>query len=154
MDIKAKWPTIYGCEYYDTKATSVVSGKVLFIGKSDRYYIVTIQCNSSECVRYGHLLSVDVKVNDEVKEGTLIGQTDKFVLFEYCTVAKGKSKFPVRIYTKTYYKQDPMPLLNKKYEVITTPDLTFVNKPGSLIKLTSEQQIEFGNNKGDDIIEF
>ena len=154
MDIKAKWPTISGCEYYDTKATCIVSGKVLFIGKSDIYYIVTIQSNSSECVRYGHLRSVNVKVNDIVTEGSLIGQTDKFVLFEYCTVAKGTSKFPVRIYTKTYYKQDPMPLLDKKYEVITTPDLTFVNKPGSLIKLTSEQQIEFGNNKGDDIIEF
>jgi hypothetical protein len=47
-----------------------------------------------------------------------------------------------------------MPLLDKKYEVITTPDLTFVNKAGALMKLTPEQQIEFGNNKGDNIIEF
>lgn len=154
MKIKSKWPSIPGCEYYDDKATSIVSGKVLFIGKTDRYYIVTIQCNSSECVRYGHLLSVDVKLNDEVTEGKVIGQADKFVLFEYCTVAKGDSKFPVRIYSKTYFKQNPMNLLDSKYEVITTPNLDFVSKSGKVIKLSTAQQLEFGDNKGDDTVEF
>ena len=154
MKIKSKWPTISGCEYYDTQAKSIAAGKVLYIGKSDRYYVVNIQCNSSECIRYGHLLSINVKANDDVKEGQLIGQADKFVLFEYCTVAKGSSKYPVRIYTKTYFKQNPMKILESKYDIITSLGVDVVKTTGNLIKLTKEQQLEFGNNKGDNIIEF
>lgn len=154
MDIKAKWPKITGCEYYDTEAKSIVSGKVLFIGRSDKYYVVNIQCNSSECVRYGHLLNTNVKLNDMVKEGTVIGKADKYVLFEYCTVAKGDSKWPVRLYNKTYFKQNPMNLLESKYEVITNLGVDVVKGGGTLIKLSPEQQIEFGNNKGDNTVEF
>ncbi len=154
MNVKSKWPKISGCEYYSNEARCVAEGKVLFIGKIDRYYVVNIQCNASECIRYGHLTSINVKLNDIVKPGTLIGQADKFVLFEYCTVAKGDSKYPVRIYTKTYYKQNPMKILESKYEIVTSLGVNVVKSLGNTIKLNEAQKLEFGNNKGDDIIEF
>ena len=153
MDVKRTWPEIPGIEYVATSVKSVCEGTVIYVGASDGRYVVNVQSNSNECIRYCRLKSVNVKINDKVGLDTVIGQADKFVRLEYCTTFV-KSNYVVRIYNRTYYKQDPRPLLEGQYEVIPYHSKNIRSDPASDIKLTQLQIAEFGNSRGDNIVEF
>lgn len=89
------------------------SGVVTHIGKDeDNYYTVTVQYSSNVSLRYGHMLNVYVKSGEILFVGSYIGISYKYVHFEYVTISKGNSQWPVRIGSITYYKQNPEPLIS------------------------------------------
>lgn len=91
---------------------SYASGTVLTASKEDLlHYCVTVQYDVFNILRYNNLKSVNVGAGDVVQNGSLIGSADKFLRFEYATKEQGSSKWPVRVGTQTYWKQDPERLI-------------------------------------------
>ena len=153
MNIRRTWPEIPGCEFDATSVKSISQGTVIYIGASDGRYVVNVQSNANECIRYCHLKSVSVKLNDLVSTDTTIGQADKYVRVEYCTTFT-KNKYVVRVYDQTYYKQDPSAILSGSYDIISYQSKQVKSDVSDTIKLTSLQLAEFGNSRGDNIVEF
>jgi len=84
------------------------SGVVLQVGKSKTgKYAVTIQYDVSTSLRYMNLTSVNMSEGDIVKLGDIVGRCREFVHFEYISINKENSIWPVHIGTMTYYKHDP-----------------------------------------------
>ena len=91
---------------------SYASGTVLTASKEDLlHYCVTVQYDVFNILRYCNLKTLNVGAGDTVQNGSLIGSADKFLRFEYATKEQGSSKWPVRIGTQTYWKQDPERLI-------------------------------------------
>lgn len=112
-NILHEW-SVYGNPIYtgvDITADSVYSyssGIVLAIGKdSTNTYCITVQYDVFNVFRYGHLKSVSIGAGAVIQEGTLLGKADRFVRFEYATKEQNSSKWPVRVGTETYWKQNP-----------------------------------------------
>lgn len=91
---------------------SYASGTVLTVSKEDLlHYCVTIQYDVFNILRYNNLKTVAVGAGETVQNGSLIGTADRFLRFEYATKEQGSSKWPVRVGTQTYWKQDPERLI-------------------------------------------
>lgn len=91
---------------------SYASGTVLTASKEDLlHYCVTVQYDVFNILRYCNLKTLNVGAGDTVQNGSLIGSADKFLRFEYATKEQGSSKWPVRVGTQTYWKQDPERLI-------------------------------------------
>ena len=91
---------------------SYASGTVIAVSKEDLlHYCVTVQYDVFNILRYNNLRSVNVGAGETVENGNLIGKADKFLRFEYATKEQGSSKWPVRVGTQTYWKQDPERLI-------------------------------------------
>lgn len=154
LNLKAIWPESSGCEYYIKEVKAFTGGKITFIGTDNGVSVVTVQCNSNECLRYSNLKEISVQVNQTVKEDDLIGSVYSFAKLEYCTAWKQNSTRVIRVYNKTYYLQDPMPFIRGEYKILVHQDVKVVAGPSSLVKLTPAQIAEFGNSRGDNIVEF
>ena len=152
-DVRRTWPEIPGYEYFTSEVKCLASGKVIFIGSADGGYVVNVQSNADECIRYCHLKTCTVSTNDNVEIGQEIGRADRYARIEYCTV-RDPNVNVVRIYNKTYYKQDPTPIITDNYEIITSVPIDFASNVAQTIKLTPAQLAEFGNSRGDNIVEF
>ena len=96
---------------------SYASGVVISIGRSEDIYAVTVQYDSRISLRYLHLKSVCVYIGDILYPNMKIGTADQYVHFEYVSVSKDNSIWPVRIGTMTYYKQDPELVLNGSVKI-------------------------------------
>ena len=153
MKIRREWPEIPGVEYYTDDVKAAADGTVLYIGKQNGLYVVTVQCNANECLRYCNLKTCDVDLNDSITEGSVIGIANKYVCIEYCTTGN-KNRYVVRIYNKTYFKQNPMDILEGKYDVLPYKPRNIISGTKKYIQLTPSQQSEFGNSRGDNIVEF
>lgn len=119
-DVLHSWTPV-GSHIYtgtDIKAEQVfsyASGTVVAVGKEDLlHYCVTVQYDVFNILRYNHLKTVAVGAGDTIQNSALIGTADKFLRFEYATKQQGSSKWPVRVGTQTYWKQDPALLSNIK----------------------------------------
>ena len=105
------FPYVTGLEVKAHEVYSVCPGKVISVGYTvDSLYSVTVLVNRKQAVRYTNLLITNVEIGDEIKFRTRVGVADKFVRFEYCT-STHVSKWPVRIKSLTFYKNDPVGLL-------------------------------------------
>ena len=153
LRLKAIWPECTGCQYYTKEVISFNKGKVIYIGSSSGVYVVVVQCNSNECLRYLNLETVAVKLNDHVDGSTLIGTVHSFAELQYCATWKNDSTSVIRVYSKTYYLQDPMPFVRGVYEIQCYTDPTIVTEVGKVIKLSSAQKAEFGNSRGDRVVD-
>lgn len=99
---------------------SICSGVVVDIGLTDdTLYTVTVQYDQNRSVRYGNIQDVYVNLGNTIRIGDIVGMANKYVIFEYITISEDGSMWPVRIYTETYYKQDPTPLATGE---VTLPD--------------------------------
>lgn len=149
--IKSKWslsqPYVSGYDIYCTDVYNVAYGKVVFVGHTqDNGYNVTVKCSNNEVVRYSHLDSVDVIPTQELKNDK-IGTANKYVHFEYATSWRGNSVFPIRVGELRYYKQDPSDLLNGKYAITPTVELTQQEGPPiSTVTYSEDQKSEFEGN--------
>ena len=144
-------PYVIEIDVYCESVYSITYGKIVYIGKFNNRYVVNVQCNRNEIIRYGNLKRVNVEVTQTVSIGQLIGIPDKFVQFEYCTLWKGNSVNPVRVNTNRYYKQDPTDILNGSYTVPNEPAVEFkASRAAARVSAYSkDQESEFGNNRGD-----
>lgn len=117
--------------------------------------IVVIQYNESTCIRYANLSSVEVKINQSVVEGELIGRCTKYVHVELLSTTIDQNlldqiiyKLPVRVKSKTYFRIAPTDLVMGKMEFPLSgiTQMTFINPTTPLPKLENISN-EFGDNR-------
>lgn len=126
---------------------NVAHGQIVYIGAQNSRAFVNIKCNPSEVLRYGNLKELNCQNNYYADIGAQLGVADGYVIFEYCTLWKGQSNFPVRINNWTYYKQDPTDILEGRYTVRRdgAQEVGFVNNRDR-IRFTEDQKKLFGEN--------
>lgn len=126
---------------------NVAHGQIVFIGTQDGRAFVNVKCNPSEVLRYGNLKELTCEKSYFANIGAQLGVADDYVIFEYCTLWKGQSNFPVRINNWTYYKQDPTDILEGRYTVRRdgAQEVGFVNNRDR-IRFTEDQKKLFGEN--------
>lgn len=104
-----------GIDIEGSQCFSLFSGTILDIGQdSAGCYIVSVRFNDNKLVRYGHLISVTANTGDYISQGSCIGSaSNNYIHIEYCTQSnEAPLAYPVYIYSSTYYKQDPEPILS------------------------------------------
>lgn len=130
-----------GIDIYADNVYSFASGVVISVGKTDKFYAVTVQYDSNIALRYLHLKTVSVRAGQAVQAGFNIGTADKYVHFEYVTKIKDSSMWSVRIGTETYYKQNPDGMV-KQASMGNETDYSNINP-------SKEMLDEFSNGKGE-----
>lgn len=93
------------------------AGTVEFIGMKDGLWAITMYLNTAEIIRYGNLKEAYRNKGDALLPGELIGVASnlKGLTIEYCSIWRGNSKYPIRIGNRTFYKQNPIDILNGVY---------------------------------------
>lgn len=133
-----------------SKIYSLFRGTVNFIGSYEFTGTLNIAVSSHEIIRYLNLTNMQVWENMSISKGTYLGDVrEKFYLqFEYCTQWKGDSKYPIRVDDRTYFKQNPIDILDGLYEPVDESNvLDGINRPNDTVDFTSEQGAEWGVNK-------
>ena len=127
---------------------NVAHGQIVFIGEANGRAVVTVKCNPSEILRYGNLKEINCAINYFADKGAQIGIADEYVEFEYCTLWKGQSNYPVRVGSTTYYKQDPTEILEGLYVVRRDGAQIqgYVRNRHRITEFTDEQKKKFGEN--------
>lgn len=141
---------IAGSEIY-----SMCDGVVVQVGTgSDNKYAVTVQYDVHRCVRYLNLLTASVVPGQLIKLGDSIGKADKFVHFEYIiTASLTNPVFPVRIGTVTYYKYNPIELVQGTTQLPSTnlSNITIITDDDfASIVFTDSESEEFIGNRGEE----
>ena len=92
-NIIRKWPDCTGVDITTNKVYNICKGVVVFVGMSvENKFVVNVQIDSTQMVRYCNLKSENVKPNQPVDSNALIGEADKFVRIEYCSSVKPSTK--------------------------------------------------------------
>lgn len=127
---------------------NIAYGQIVYIGVTNGRAVVNVKCNPSEVVRYGNLKELNCDRNYYADIGAQIGQADDYVEFEYCTLWRGNSNYPVRINNTTYYKQDPTDILEGRYTLRRDGEQIkgYVLKRDRLTSFTESQEKVFGQN--------
>ena len=136
---------------------SVSDGKVIFQGKFENNTIsVAVQINNSQVLIYGNLIDTELRPGMSVSTYDLIGHTADYVKFEYCTSAQSNSKWPFRPNENTYFKQDPMQVLEGRVILTNYKSKTYEYATEYVDEIpTEDEQIkEFSNCRGVIINEF
>lgn len=88
---------------------------VTYVGyNTDEKHVVCVQYNSIISFRYCNLSEVLVEEGDLIEQGSPVGKYDKFIHFE-CLNKVDKSEWPVRIWGRQYYKQDPLSFIDGSF---------------------------------------
>lgn len=106
IDIKGKFIYSYG------------SGVVKILNKNENnMYTVVIKHDNTNIFAYSHLSDVVLSIDEGIEDGTLIGMCDEFVHFEH-SYAKGQdNRWPVRVDSTTYFKQNPSLVLDGQFKL-------------------------------------
>ena len=117
--------------------------------------IIVIQYNADTCIRFTNLSSVEVKINQSVTEGELIGHCTKYVHVELLSTTIDQSsldqimlKLPVRVKSKTYFRISPLDLVlgKMKFPLSGITQMTFITPETHLPTLTTISN-EFEDNR-------
>jgi len=150
--IETTEPCVIGYRVECDSVFSISHGRIAYVGHgTDGYVQVCVWVNHNELIRYGHLHNVQFDANQDIVPGIKLGDAQKYVVVEYCTSWKGDSKFPVRCYNHTYYKQDPIDILEGRYMPQSTMTMVTSIPKGKVIAdyTTDDQRNEFeADNRG------
>ena len=89
-------------------------GMVVYKGTDDFGKVVIIQTGTNFCVSYSHLSNILVELGSVLDSVYTVGQCDTYLHLELLT--KVESKWPIRIGSEVWYKDDPYKLLNGAME--------------------------------------
>ena len=134
-------------------AYSVCNGRVVYVGESDdgRFGVI-VQYSGDVFFQYKNITDTLLTAGDDIVKGSLIGGCDKYVHFEYIT--SGENEWPVRVVDRTYYKHDPMPLIEdgfSEFNEIPSVFLYSSEYDENVETCFPESAAEMlSNNKGDD----
>lgn len=103
-----------GLDLSGTIAYTIYPGMVVYIGEGDYGKTVIVQTGDAFCVSFGHLSSVLVSQNSVLGTIYSVGTCDKYLHLELLT--RNESKWPVRVGSETWYKDDPYKLLDGAME--------------------------------------
>lgn len=85
---------------------SLCRGVVVFIGNQP-YNSVVVQYDTSTCLVYGNLATINVALNQSIESSELIGTVTDSVFVELLKSEGDSRVWPVRIGANEYFKQDP-----------------------------------------------
>ena len=145
-DLRSKNPTTYTATISGVKNVyAILPGTVLFLGYYKGTGTAYVSISKHEMVRYMNLKELAVWKGQEISKGDLIGTTLATPLqFEYCTVYQQGSKYPVRFADRTYYKQNPIDLLDGTYWPYKELDLrSGIVRTNNTFTFTEEQKKEW-----------
>lgn len=115
--LKRTWPECTGTDILADNVYSICKGVVVFVGLStDNDYVVNVQIDATQFIRYCNLKSEAVSPNQAIKAGDKIGVADEYVRVEYCNNTIPETNC-VRLGGTTYYKHDPYPILTGESEI-------------------------------------
>lgn len=133
---------------------AICDGVIVQILKSDKYRsVITLRSYDGIYFRY---CGIDVRYvmvseSQEVVKGQQLGQCyNSCLLFELCT--EEKSNFPVRVWSTTVFKHDPLPYLAGDDIINSNKSKYTETDPSNLpeVELSSSMILEFSGSKGDD----
>lgn len=127
---------------------NVAHGQIVYIGTENGRAFVNVKCNPSEVLRYGNLKELTCMKGYFAEVGAQLGVADGEVIFEYCTLWKGASNYPVHINNWTYYKQDPTEILEGLYTIRKdgAQEQGFIINRDRVRFTTDAQKAAFGDN--------
>lgn len=116
-DLRSNKPSSYTATISGVKNVySILPGTVLFLGFYKGTGTIYLSISKHEMIRYMNLRTLEVWRGQEIEKGHTIGTAYNSPLeFEYCTVYQQSSPYPVRFADRTYYKQNPIDLLDGVY---------------------------------------
>ena len=117
-DLRSSRPSNYTATISGfTDVYNILPGTVLFLGYYKGNATVYLAVSKHEMIRYMNLKTFNVWKGQDVTKGEFIGTIGNTPLqFEYCTVYKQESNYPVRFDSDiTYYKQNPIDILDGVY---------------------------------------
>ena len=128
------------------KVYSLFPGTVLFLGFYKGVGTLSVAVSNHEIVRYLNLTEIQEWSNSKVETGTYLGTANSRtgLQIEYCTQWKGESKYPVRINTDLYFKQNPIDILNGIYTPTNETDIRKgITRPNDIVTFTDDQKKEW-----------
>lgn len=147
-ELKSSKPSTFTASFSKAeKAFSLFPGKVMFIGQFKNTTTVNVAVSDHEIVRYMNLTDVQVKQGAQITKGRYLGSVinNKTLDVEYCSQWQGDSVRPVRIENRTYFKQNPLDILEGMYVPQLTKDMMWgFNFSDDVIELTEDQKKELG----------
>lgn len=115
-DLRSNRPSNYTATISGFKEVfNILPGTVLFLGFYKGTGSIYVEVSKHEMIRYMNFKTIDVWNGMELVKGTQLGVLDKPLQFEYCTVYQQGSPYPVRFDFRTYYKQNPIDILDGVY---------------------------------------
>ena len=147
-DLTSDRPSTFTADFSNVNEVySLFPGSVIYVGFYKNMGTVAVSVSNYEIVRYLNLKEIFVLRGEEIKKGKLLGSlTDKYRLqFEYGTQWQGKSNMPIRIQNRTFFKQNPIDILNGKYAPYLEQEVQYGRiLSDETIELTEDQKQEFG----------
>lgn len=149
-DLKSSKPSNFTATIKDiTEVYAILPGEVLYVGYYEGMGTLSVLVSDKELVRYLNLTDIQVIPGQSFKKGTYLGIADKRygLQFEYCSQWQGQSKMPVRLNNITYFKQNPIEVLEGLYVPEYHQHVTqgYV-MPDDVVEMTDAQKAEFSSN--------
>ena len=148
-DLNSNKPTSFTAKFSGvSEVYCLFTGTVEFYGYYNGVGTVTVLVTNHEIVRYINIDNIQLERNQFLEPGTLIGKANKRkgLAFEYCTQWRGESKYPIRLNNRTYYKQNPIDLLNGLYIPPRELEVEYgINRPDDTVEFTKEQLSEWSD---------
>lgn len=145
----------------DVKASdvhSISAGYILFVGRDQtNSHSITVLVNSTQMIRYCNLHTLYVNAGQNITTGQKLGSAKNNTLkLEYCTKHQGNSKWPVRIFGLTFYKQNPHDILTGavRLDDSMTTSTYVVDNNVERNELSDEERNEYSRSRGVADVEF
>ena len=129
------------------KVYNLFPGTVLFLGFYKGMGTITIAVSNHEVVRYLNMRNIKGWNYTSLPKGEYLGDaySPSGLQFEYCTQWKGESKYPVRVNSNMYFKQNPLDILNGIYVPSKELNVEYgIIRPNKKSTFTEEQLLEWG----------
>lgn len=148
-DLKSDRPSNFTATIKDIdKVYALFPGQVLYVGYYEKMGTLTVQVADGEIIRYLNLTDIQLGLGETMNEGRYLGLADKQhgLQIEYCTQWQGESKMPVRVNTSTFFKQNPIAVLEGEYTpTYNKKPIQGYVQPDEIVELSKEQKNEFNN---------
>lgn len=151
-DLTSKKPSTFTASFSNIeKVYSLLPGKIIYIGIYKNTGTLAVAVSDYEIIRYLNIENIQVTSGETISKGRYLGTANKKygLQFEYCSQWQGESVRPVRLENRTFFKQNPIDLLNGIYVPEYNKEIVRgYNLSDDVVKLTAEQDIEFSSNNG------
>ena len=146
-DLRKEHPSNYTATISGiSKVYNIIPGTVIFFGFFNNLGTLYVSISDYEVIRYMNLGSVTVRRSDELEKGAFLGEVakNKSLLVEYCTEYQQGSPYPVRFNEWTYYKQNPIDILDGVYWPYQKGEvMNGVVRPNNTVEFTDQQKMEW-----------
>lgn len=149
-DLVSKRPSTFIAYFKGAdKVFNLFTGKVIYIGCYKGMSTLSVSVSDGEIMRYLNLHNIQVVTGDIINPKKFLGEADSKNGFqlEYCSQWQAESVMPVRINNRTFFKQNPMNILNGQYKPTYNKQIVRgYTLPDDTVELTDAQKREFSGS--------